>query len=77
MASAQPLKQRLLTEIEKLPENELGEVLDFVGFLLAKQQVATIKDAEQTADRDPLRSFIGGVAHGALAQRIDEELYGT
>lgn len=73
MASVQPLKQRLLTEIDKLPENELGEVLDFVGFLLSKQQAESLKSSEPL-NSDPLQAFIGGVAHGSLAQQIDEDL---
>lgn len=79
MASAQRLKQRLLTEIDRLPENELGQVLDFVGFLLSKQQSALAESAENTPlailHNDPLQAFIGGVAHGSLAHQIDEELY--
>ncbi|HEY0738098.1 MAG TPA: DUF2281 domain-containing protein [Herpetosiphonaceae bacterium] len=81
MASAQRLKQRLMTEIDRLPENELGEVLDFVSFLLSKQQSAPIESVENTPQAtlysDPLQAFIGGVAHGSLAQQIDEDLYGA
>jgi hypothetical protein len=81
MASAQRLKQRLLTEIDRLPENELGEVLDFVGFLLSKQQSVPEELTEDTThapvNNDPLQAFIGGVSHGSLTQQIDEELYGA
>lgn len=79
MAAAQRLKQRLLIEIDRLPENELGEVLDFVGFLLSKQQSVPEELAENTAhaplNNNPLQAFIGGVSHGSLAQQIDKKLY--
>ncbi|HEY0602295.1 MAG TPA: DUF2281 domain-containing protein [Herpetosiphonaceae bacterium] len=81
MASAQRLKQRLLIEIDRLPENELGEVLDFVSFLLSKQQSAPQESVDPmlqtTLHGDPLQAFIGGVAHASLAQQIDEDLYGA
>ncbi len=71
------LKQKLLTELEKLPEDRLAEVLDFVGYLLVKgkkipSEIGTVLDPE----KDPILNFIGGVSHGSLAKDIDKELYG-
>lgn len=81
MATAQPIKEQLLREIEKLPEDQMGEVLDFVEFLMAKQRRGSVTHSSPTATNDegddPMAAFIGGVSHGSLAQNIDQELYGS
>jgi hypothetical protein len=79
MTSAQMLKQKLLVEIEKLPEYRLQEVLDFVSFLSQKSRYSPKyqeQGKELDTEEDPILQFIGGVSHGSLAQGIDEELYG-
>jgi len=72
------VKKRLIEEIARLPEEKLQEVLDFVGYLLSKEQrtqaVAEERALEPT--KDPLLQFIAGVSHGSLAKDIDNELYG-
>lgn len=75
---AQMLRQALIIEAEKLPEDYLQEALDFVRFLLSKRTHKVTQRQEKTLDTDknPLQEFIGGISHGALAQNIDEELYG-
>jgi len=77
MVAAQTLKHKLLKELERLPEDRLREVLDFVDYLLTKEQKVSL-EAETTLnlEKDPILRFIGGVAHGALAKDIDKELYG-
>ena len=79
MTRAQMLKQKLLVEIEKLPEHRLQEVLDFVSFLSQKSCYSPEyqeQGKELDTEKDPILQFIGGVSHGSLAQGIDEELYG-
>ncbi|KAI9130094.1 hypothetical protein [Acaryochloris sp. CCMEE 5410] len=73
MTTNPSVKQRLLTEIEQLPESQLTEVLRFVGTLQANPQHG-ISTMEPTPD--PLSSFIGAVSHGSLAQEVDADLYG-
>ena len=71
------LKQKLLAELERLSEEHLAEVLDFVNFLLFKENKITSKaETLPTPERDPLLNFIGGVSHGNLAKDIDKEVYG-
>lgn len=72
------VKERLIEEIARLPEDKLPEVLDFVDSLLSKAQQAAVKEAngELSSTRDPILNFIGGVSHGSLAKAIDNELYG-
>jgi len=70
------LKERLYTTIEQIPESKLGEVLDFMEFLLKKERHSTKKTFDLDPLRDPILEFIGGVSHGSLAKDIDNELYG-
>lgn len=73
MVANPSVKQRLLTQIEQLPESQLAEVLRFVGELQASTQ-HNMPKTDSTSD--PLSSFIGAVAHGSLAQEVDADLYG-
>lgn len=72
------LKQKLLAEIEQLPDYRLQEVLDFVRFLrwqTRQPSEENIHNHKPDEADDPMLRFIGGVAHGSLAQNIDAELY--
>ena len=73
------IKQKLLAEIEKLPEYRLLAVLDFVTFLQWQQGDRSTGSQAQNGPldpkKDPLLRYIGGVSHGSLTQAIDEELY--
>jgi len=40
---AKMIKQRLLTTIEEIPASKLGEVLDFMEFLLEKERKNVIR----------------------------------
>jgi hypothetical protein len=72
-------KERLIEELEKLPEVRLREVLDFVGYLRTKEENGAVTKLPEglDPDKDPLLKFVGGVSHGSLAKEIDEELYGS
>ena len=78
MKASNALKKQLLQQVEDLPEERLHEVLDFVGYLRSKGQQAPVVELPNNLDpaKDPILKFIGGVSHGGLARRIDEELYG-
>ncbi len=81
MTSTEILKRKLWLAIEKLPENKLREALDFISQLLAQRSQAPAEPQPSPSGQkldptqDPILRFIGGVAHGSLAQAIDEELY--
>jgi hypothetical protein len=77
MSVSKTLKEQLVQELDKLPEYRLQEVLDFVDSLLSKelQRRATEPMADLDPTKDPILTFIGGVAHGALAKDIDNRLY--
>jgi hypothetical protein len=70
------IKERLLTTIEAIPESKLGEILDFMEFLLAKEHHKKKGKLDLEPGKDPILEFIGGVSHGSLAKDIDNELYG-
>ena len=53
------LKAQLVQEIEKLPEERLQEVLDFVGYLMSKERKTGTPKLEQELDsaKDPILKF--------------------
>jgi len=73
---AKEIKERLHTTIEEIPESKLGEILDFMEFLLEKERRNSKKSFDRDPEKDPILEFIGGVSHGSLAKDIDNELYG-
>jgi len=73
---AKMIKKRLLTAIEEIPESKLGELLDFMEFLLEKEHHRKKGKLDLDPGKDPILDFIGGVSHGSLAKDIDRELYG-
>ena len=79
MSAGSMLKEQLVRELARLPEERLHEVLHFVESLLRQEQQAQAETLLQECDpeQDPLLQYSGGVAHGSLARDIDEELYGT
>ncbi len=77
MTKPSTLKRKLLIEIADFPEDELKEVVDFVGYLKTKvKHVRSTEAVKLDPKKNPLRKLIGLVAHGALAKDIDRELYG-
>lgn len=77
MEDEHSLKDAVIKEIENLPEDQLREILDFVGYLQSKKfkQPDARKTRESLSQEDPLEQYIGGVSQGTLAQDIDKELY--
>lgn len=72
------IREKLIAEIKRLPEDELAEVFDFVQFLHQKHRRVPAHSTDEDAKEDLiLNRFVGGVSDGSLANRIDEELYGS
>ncbi|MFB6272481.1 MAG: DUF2281 domain-containing protein [Salinibacter sp.] len=66
--STEIVKQRLIEEIEELPEERLREVLDFVGFLKGRDRKG----------EDPILRVAGCLSGPPLtAEEIEDELYGA
>jgi len=73
---AKEIKEKLITTIKEIPDNKLGELLDFMEFLLEKERRKTKQRFSLDPEKDPILEFIGGASHGSLAKDIDNELYG-
>ncbi len=73
---AREIREKLRTTIEEIPENKLGEILDFMEFILGKAHHTKGAKLDLDPGKDPILKYIGGVAHGSLAKNIDSELYG-
>ncbi len=80
MLTHQRLEQELSVKLAQLPATKWQDVLDFVNFLVY-QQTSRIKEPSvasgESTEPDPLEVFVGAVAHGALAQAIDEAVYSS
>ncbi|MEN4006012.1 MAG: DUF2281 domain-containing protein [Methanobacteriaceae archaeon] len=73
----QVLRDAVKDAVERLPEDMLKEVYDFVSFLLAREESKGEEERELDPQKDPiLRYYMGGVSHGSLAKDIDRGLYG-
>ena len=72
------LKDRLIQEIDKLPEDRLREALDFVGYLRAIEIRETVTGSSKDLDpqQDPILELVGIADAEPFAQNIDQELYG-
>jgi len=73
---AKKIKEKLLTTIEEFPESKLGELLDFMEFIMKQERYKKKGRLDLDPGKDPILEFIGGVSHGSLAKDIDSELYG-
>lgn len=70
------VKEKLLAEIEVLPEHRIAEVLDYIYFLQYQESRVMVEAVKAgNGQSDPLSEFIGGVEVDNIAQNIDEELY--
>jgi len=58
-------KKKLLKLIEEMPEKEVVEVIDFVGYLRLKREKAVIKDIEKASES----------SLGFWNNEIDEEVW--
>jgi len=90
--SSEKIKENIIKEINKLPEESLKEVNDFVSFILAKsgfnrkkrsyhhslarQREILKQSKELNPAKDPLLKIIGIADVEPFANRIDKELYG-
>lgn len=77
--ATEALKERLIKELEKLPEDRLQEVLDFVEYLRTKggKRPAHKSPDELDPSKDPILKLMGIADVEPFSQNIDEELYGA
>jgi hypothetical protein len=73
------LKRKLVMEIDKLPADDLPQVLDLVGKLNTKRKglrPSPLPQEKRDPAKNPLRRLIGIADVEPFAHRIDEDLYG-
>ncbi|MDZ7721997.1 MAG: hypothetical protein U5R06_04005 [candidate division KSB1 bacterium] len=79
--SSTEMKEKIINDIKKLPEDSLEEIMDFISFKLSRinHKDTPAQPVQKKADssKDPLVEYIGSIEHGSLAKDIDKELYGT
>jgi hypothetical protein len=77
VAKREEIKQKLLEDVDKLPEEKLAEVVDFVGYLLTKTKKATPEEQRYLDPaKDPLLKVIGIADVEPFGHLIDKDLYG-
>lgn len=77
--AAKVLKRQLIKEIEKLPEDRLQEVLDFVEYLQMREAKGVMSNTSENLDpqQDPILKLMGIANVEAFSHNIDKELYGN
>jgi len=72
------LKKRLINNIEKLPETDMHEALDFIEFLLKKKSKERVSPKVREVDltKDPILRLMGIADLEPFSNDIDQELYG-
>ena len=70
-------KKRLLESLERLPESDIQEVLDFVEFKLIKRYKRKIILPKKRLDlqKDPILKIMSIANVDPFANKIDQELY--
>jgi len=72
------LKKRLINNMDKLPETDIQEVLDFIEFLLRKRSKKKMVAQKSEVDpaEDPILKLLGIADVDPFANKVDQELYG-
>lgn len=70
-------KKRLFEDLDRLPEADVKEILDFAEFILSKRLKGT-KALKKKLDpqKDPILKLMGMADVEPFADKIDLELYG-
>ena len=68
-------KETFLFALEKLPDENVKELLDFTEFLLSKTHINKSK-LKIDPKKDPIFGLIGLANEDPFASEIDDELYG-
>jgi hypothetical protein len=71
-------KKRLMENLERLPESDIQEVLDFVEFILIKRykKKKILPQKRLDLKKDPILKLMGIADVEPFSNKIDQELYG-
>lgn len=75
MKAGRVLKKKVLEEIEKLPDDHLREIRDYVDNLL-KTKRRTKEAAHSRLDKDPIVELFGVADVEPFSHKIDSDVYG-
>lgn len=78
MTVKQILRERILTEIEKLPERQLQEILDLAENLLSREKKVPSLGTqhEKNSFYNPLKKFTRGMSYNSMVRDMNKKLYG-
>ncbi len=71
---SESLADHLAMQSRRLQPEQLREVIDFTEFLLSRP--ASAGSTAPPGSGASLVNYVGGVSHGSLASRIDDDLHG-
>jgi len=70
------LKKRVIEKLEKVSENEIQEISDFVEFITRRRYKGVAKKTRILPKRDPILKLMGIASVEPFSEQIDQELYG-
>jgi len=70
------LKKRVIEKLEKVSENDIQEISDFVEFITRRRYKGLPKKTRTLPKRDPILKLMGIASVEPFAEEIDQELYG-
>jgi hypothetical protein len=70
------LKKRVMENLEKVSENDIQQISDFVEFIRRRRQSGFPKKTRMLPKRDPILKLMGIASVEPFSEQIDQELYG-
>jgi hypothetical protein len=69
------LKKRVIEKLEKVSENDIQEISDFVEFITRRRYNGLAKKTRILSKRDPILKLMGIASVEPFSEQIDQELY--
>jgi hypothetical protein len=70
------LKKRVMENLEKVSENDIQQISDFVEFIRRRRYKGLAKKNRILPKRDPILKLMGIASVEPFSEQIDQELYG-
>ena len=70
------LKKRVMDNLEKVSENDIQQISDFVEFIRRRRQRGFLKKTRMLPKMDPILKLMGIASVEPFSDQIDQELYG-
>lgn len=69
------LKKRVIEKLEKVSENDIQEISDFVEFITRRRYNGLANKTRILSKRDPILKLMGIASVEPFSEQIDQELY--